>query len=636
MRNIRLFKSTAMITAMVLVALSPISAFAKTLDGDQEVVHLSGKTEDVIIKGNISNSKGIDSVSLSEQDNYDEKINSSVHVEGNISVTNAYITPTVYDSAAGIRIENEISPYYDGGKGTVIVDGTVSVDVKKNGAYNLNATGIKTAHNESTVVVNGADKEAVGITVSSDNKSTGIDKGAGAGNATNITVNGDVIVTGSDSTGIASTSGKTNDNITVNGNLTSTANATGEALGIKVSGTLDTDYKDYSNIQDNITVNGDVDVSGSTNATGIRIYDNAAKVDIVIDGDLSSSAAAIVVYNNANNVNIITTGTISSQEAAIIVNGTSNQYSANSVMKDGVETYEEIKADIVPNITAWKIENLSGGELIKTETTTYEYEKDDTGNIKLKSDGTPDIDKVDISTNNANDVKKVLSSVNYIIRSSVSENGKDTESGTIVLSGTTGKVTVNGKDYETAHQGEKITINVKTAPMYKYSLTATQGILTKEADGSYSLVIPEGGGVDLQAVLEKIEEDNNSSSSQGARNSSYSHVVGGGGSVQPAAASQTGVADKPAETQGAWSIDNAGNWIFANSGLTYRDIWIVSNGRWYYLNESGNPLTGWQTIGGVQYFLSPENTSAHPFGSLYINETTPDGIMVGSTGARNG
>ena len=621
MNRKNILKTTAVFTAISLIAAMPVSVFAKTLDGNQEVVHLSGKTEDIIIKGNISNSKGIDSVSLSEQDNHNEKINSWVHVEGNISVTNADITPTVYNSVAGIRIENDISPYYDGGKGTVIVDGAMSIDIKKNGAYNLNATGIKTAHNEATVVVNGADKEAVGITVSSENKSTGIDKGASVGNATNITVNGDVNVTGSDSIGIASTSGKTDDNITVNGNLTSTANASGEAAGIKVSGTIDSDYKDYSSIQNNITVNGNVNVSGSTNAAGIRIDDNAAKVNIVIDGDLSSQAAAIVVYNNANNVNIITTGTISSQDTTIIVEGTSNQYSANKVTRDTVETYEEIKADIVPNITAWKIENLSGGELIKTENTVYLYEKDDAGNIKLESDGSPDIRDAATRTNNTDDIKKVLSSVNYIIKSSVSEGGKDTDSGTIVLSGTTGKVTVNGKDYETAHQGEKITINVKTAPKYKYSLTTTQGILTRNADGSYSLVIPEGGGVSLSAVLEKIENSGRGSYIVGSRSEKSDTRISTG--------------NAPNETPGSWTTDAAGNWIFAVNGISYKNIWIVSNGRWYYLDENGNPMTGWQTLNGVQYFFSSGEQTSHPFGSLYINEITPDGISVNSTGARN-
>ena len=621
MNRKNILKTTAVFTAISLIAAAPVSVFAKTLDGNQEVVHLSGKTEDIIIKGNISNSKGIDSVSLSEQDNHNEKINSWVHVEGNISVTNADITPTVYNSVAGIRIENDISPYYDGGKGTVIVDGAMSIDIKKSGAYNLNATGIKTAHNEATVVVNGADKEAVGITVSSENKSTGIDKGASVGNATNITVNGDVNVTGSDSIGIASTSGKTDDNITVNGNLTSTANASGEALGIKVSGTIDSDYKDYSSIQNNITVNGNVNVSGSTNAAGIRIDDNAANINIVIDGDLSSQAAAIVVYKNASNVNIITTGTISSQDTTIIVEGTSNQYSANKVTRDTVETYEEIKADIVPNITAWKIENLSGGELIKTENTVYLYEKDDAGNIKLESDGSPDIRDAATRTNNTDDIKKVLSSVNYIIKSSVSEGGKDTDSGTIVLSGTTGKVTVNGKDYETAHQGEKITINVKTAPKYKYSLTTTQGILTRNADGSYSLVIPEGGGVSLSAVLEKIENSGRGSYIVGSRSEKSDTRISTG--------------NAPNETPGSWTTDAAGNWIFAVNGISYKNIWIVSNGRWYYLDENGNPMTGWQTLNGVQYFFSSGEQTSHPFGSLYINEITPDGISVNFTGARN-
>ena len=91
----------------------------------------------------------------------------------------------------------------------------------------------------------------------------------------------------------------------------------------------------------------------------------------------------------------------------------------------------------------------------------------------------------------------------------------------------------------------------------------------------------------------------------------------------------------PNETPGSWTTDAAGNWIFAVNGISYKNIWIVSNGRWYYLDENGNPMMGWQTLNGVQYFFSSGEQTSHPFGSLYINEITPDGISVNSTGARN-
>lgn len=74
--------------------------------------------------------------------------------------------------------------------------------------------------------------------------------------------------------------------------------------------------------------------------------------------------------------------------------------------------------------------------------------------------------------------------------------------------------------------------------------------------------------------------------------------------------------------------------------------------RWYYLNPfNGAMLLNWQKIGGIWYYLNPEslyptwsfnevskqweytNPSGRPLGSLYVNETTPDGYQVDETGA---
>ncbi len=77
------------------------------------------------------------------------------------------------------------------------------------------------------------------------------------------------------------------------------------------------------------------------------------------------------------------------------------------------------------------------------------------------------------------------------------------------------------------------------------------------------------------------------------------------------------------------------------------------DGYWYYLNPSdGRMLTGWQLINGDSYFFNPiepaqptwtyseadeawnyTNASNRPFGSMYVNEATPDGYQVDANGA---
>ena len=76
------------------------------------------------------------------------------------------------------------------------------------------------------------------------------------------------------------------------------------------------------------------------------------------------------------------------------------------------------------------------------------------------------------------------------------------------------------------------------------------------------------------------------------------------------------------------------------------------DGRWYYLDPSSGAMhTNWSKIGGEYYFLNPTapaqtwffdnstgrwnhgNVNSRPLGSMYQNETTPDGYHVNESGA---
>ena len=76
------------------------------------------------------------------------------------------------------------------------------------------------------------------------------------------------------------------------------------------------------------------------------------------------------------------------------------------------------------------------------------------------------------------------------------------------------------------------------------------------------------------------------------------------------------------------------------------------DGRWSYLDPSSGALhTYWSKIGGEYYFLNPTapaqtwffdnatgrwnfgNVNSRPLGSMYQNETTPDGYHVNESGA---
>ena len=75
-----------------------------------------------------------------------------------------------------------------------------------------------------------------------------------------------------------------------------------------------------------------------------------------------------------------------------------------------------------------------------------------------------------------------------------------------------------------------------------------------------------------------------------------------------------------------------------------------TDGKWYYLDANGTMKTGWQLIKGNYYYLSQDTTAstyafdattqkwvysktkARPYGSMYVNEVTPDGYTVNAGG----
>ena len=88
-----------------------------------------------------------------------------------------------------------------------------------------------------------------------------------------------------------------------------------------------------------------------------------------------------------------------------------------------------------------------------------------------------------------------------------------------------------------------------------------------------------------------------------------------------------------------WVLDaRTGLWYYIDINSGMRVGWYQdTDGRWYYLDPAnGNMLVGWLQIGGVWYYLNPASGAGRPFGSMYSNETTPDGYFVNASGGRTG
>lgn len=114
--------------------------------------------------------------------------------------------------------------------------------------------------------------------------------------------------------------------------------------------------------------------------------------------------------------------------------------------------------------------------------------------------------------------------------------------------------------------------------------------------------------------------------------------------------------DSKGEKYSGWFIDSNEDWYyFDETDKTMKAGWYhdEKDGYWYYLSLSdGKMVTGWQVIGGKEYFFQPVRdmgnyhfnneqekwlysmNSKVPYGAMYVNTTTPDGSKVNETGAK--
>lgn len=275
------------------------------------------------------------------------------------------------------------------------------------------------------------------------------------------------------------------------------ASSKGVATGISVS-TMGFHKRFDSDSDSSGTVKIDVS-SGSVSASGDKEIDKSqvgnfnnsesngifigngddvnSEVNITVDGDLTSEIG--IAINNKNDKttkavnNIAVDGTIKSTDGAV-----------------EICNYKENSNTL--NLTTWKIESGTDQNVI-----VKKYDKEADKEV---------LDKEATEKQSAN--------INYIIR----------HEGTISLEGTRSTI-VNGTTFETAHEKEKLTIHVKVDDDKKYRVDRVEGgtaTATKNADGSWTLIVPKNGGVDIRAVLVAIEQSNHSSSSSSGGGSSSS------------------------------------------------------------------------------------------------------------------
>lgn len=90
--------------------------------------------------------------------------------------------------------------------------------------------------------------------------------------------------------------------------------------------------------------------------------------------------------------------------------------------------------------------------------------------------------------------------------------------------------------------------------------------------------------------------------------------------------------DSSGVMQTGWKLIDGIWYYFKGSGeMATGWLQIKSGAPWYYLKSDGKMVTGWMQIDGKWYCFSNESGS---LGAMYANTTTPDGVRVGADGAR--
>ena len=455
-----------------------------TTSGDREfIAGIYNAGSDVKVTGNVTS----DAYGVVAEENASTTVNGSVTAKSTgVNISTGYNDKTTQDSV--VRVD----------KGITVTGGRQSTYGKEHNRTRLNADGVditKATKGEGNVdlQVNGdiltttknerddkkidsASSTGLGITNLSGEVSAKIDGNikadSFAGNSNYAT---GVIIIGGDEKTPADKTQKTD--VSVKGDIS--AKSAHKATGINFDSLHGTT---------NVTVDGNIDADAKDGkAYGILLSseDRDSTATIIVNGDVKGSSYGTNFDGFDGTANVVINGTLSGGKSAVIINKiTETDLDEND--EDKVVT-KKYGYNGNSNITVWKMTSEQK-DLVRVEEQITDY--------------TQDKDESNVDAEAANNV---LKNINYIIRTDKVSNGTIHLSNTRLISG-----------FDTAHETEDITIKVEASDGYKVdSVKNGDAVLKKNADGTYTLTVPRGGGVQLSAVLSAIQKSHSSSGSSG-------------------------------------------------------------------------------------------------------------------------
>lgn len=426
-------------------------------------------------------------------------------VTRNVSVEGKNSKGTEATGNADIRVNGDVSAKGDNSIGvcgadhsTTTVTGTVSAE--GTGSYGINVIGSGVADTQSkdaavsagSVTVKGSGSTGIyadshaevtvenGVKVlegTTDNLGNGgyikpVTGVIASGNA-NVTVKGNVETEGKGSSGVTVLK---SGHIVVDGDISASGEkyvfGTGneqEVTGINATGGI-------------VTVKGNVTSSG----TGILIQKTGDMInsDVEVKGDVSGSSGIVINKNS----NVTVGGTVTATEGIGLTVLLEDSNGQGKVTLGSLNVGKEGQTGIILDVKDMKYLQ-SVDDIIKAmpEINVFEINVNQGAYLGIDA-GTEDTTNLGIGISPEEAIDKILQQkIKYMLRT------ENTSDATISL------------DQDRATENARVTFYVKAADGYRVKgVSAGKTEVIDNGDGSYTIIVPRGGGVNISAVMEAV------------------------------------------------------------------------------------------------------------------------------------
>ena len=263
-------------------------------------------------------------------------------------------------------------------------------------------------------------------------------------------------------------------------------------------------------VQD-VTVEGNVTSAGvivegpvTVDVTG-SVTNNGSSSGIQDDGVNAQGGATVTVGGNVTSDNGM--GVVAGDASTVTVGGGVQSDDTGILITPGDNSTVVVKGNVTSSGTG--VEAVGAGTIVvegtitgKDDAVLYtfsdDHSSDDVQILAYKVEGTVS-QRTDQGGEQYSDKSNASDLINYIIKKTSEFIG--------YRSGIT-SLTVNGTDYDTAKGGATVVVTVGEG----YRVSAGKISVTKNADGTFAIIVPKGGGVTLTA--EQIQEAVNAAEQQ--------------------------------------------------------------------------------------------------------------------------